>query len=107
MQDENTLDAQHSHIVEVAKKHGDEISQTFEDAAVSGRSGVDRPDFMRMLQAAKEAVSPPKRIYVYSLSRYMRDHFEALLFKRLFQNLGVEIISATEPLPTETCITPS
>src|SRR5439155_18456815 len=35
-------------------------------------------------------------------SRFMRDNFEALLFKRLFQNLGIEIVSATEPLPEET-----
>ena len=69
------------------------------DEAISGLKS-DRPSFLEMLSDAQEEKFDT--IVVYSLSRFSRDRFDAITKKRLLRDVGVEVVSATEPIDSTT-----
>lgn len=67
------------------------------DAGVSGRNAKKRPDFQRMIAAAKSKPSPFDVVLVWKFSRFARNQEESILYKSLLRKeCRVEVISATE-----------
>ena len=84
---------------EFIKREEWEFAKEYIDEAISGLRS-DRPSFLEMLSDAQEKKFD--KIVVYSLSRFSRDRFDAITKKRLLRDVGVEVISATEPIDSTT-----
>jgi len=69
------------------------------DEGISGLKS-NRPSFLEMLSDAQGGKFDA--IVVYSLSRFSRDRFDAITKKKLLSDIGVKIISATEPIDATT-----
>ena len=69
----------------------------FVDAGASATTD-SRPDFQRMLDAARKKPRPFDVIVVHSLSRFFRDAIEGGLHLRSLERAGVRVISVTQQL---------
>ena len=76
------------------------LTDTFIDAAKSGRKTANRDNFMQMINGAKRGDFDI--IVVYKFSRIFRNAYEAHLYEHELAKYGVQIISATEPVDGET-----
>ena len=94
-QNSNTIDAQLSAITSYCQKNGYSLVATYIDMAQTG-TNTERPDFQRMLEAAKAKAFDC--IVLYDMSRGSRDVGDWLSFRRLMRSLNIEIYSATETL---------
>lgn len=99
-QNDLSLEAQISGIKDAAYKNGDEIIAVYEERGESGRT-ADREKFMEMFNDIKTGKLKVKRVYVYTFSRFMRNPNESRFFKLRLEALGVDVISAMQPLPEE------
>ena len=84
---------------EFIKREKWEFTKDYIDEAISGLKS-NRPSFLEMLSDAQEGKFDI--IVVYSLSRFSRDRFDAITKKKLLGDIGVKIISATEPIDSTT-----
>jgi len=84
---------------EFIKREKWEFTKDYIDEAISGLKS-NRPSFLEMLSDAQEKKFD--MIVVYSLSRFSRDRFDAITKKKLLGDIGVKIISATEPIDSTT-----
>ena len=84
---------------EFIKREGWDFTKEYIDEAISGLKS-NRPSFLEMLSDAQEKRF--EMIVVYSLSRFSRDRFDAITKKKLLRDIGVEVISATEPIDSTT-----
>jgi len=84
---------------EFVKREGWEFIKEYIDEAISGLRN-DRPAFLEMLSDAHEKEFDV--IVVYSLSRFSRDRYDAITKKKLLSDIGIKIISATEPIDSTT-----
>lgn len=67
------------------------------DAGISGRKASKRPQFQRMIAAAKEKPAPFGTILVWKFSRFARNQEESILYKSLLRReCSVEVVSVTE-----------
>lgn len=72
-------------------------SHIYVDAGVSGRKAAKRPEFQKMIAAAKNKPRPFDVILVWKFSRFARNQEESILYKSLLRReYGVEVISITE-----------
>lgn len=99
-QDQNSIDLQFRACREAAKRNGDEVVAEYKDEGVSGTT-AEREHFRRMMTDIRSGAIRVNRLYVYSFSRLMRDRIQAGIEKRRLREMGVEVRSATEPLPED------
>lgn len=67
------------------------------DAGISGRKAAKRPQFQKMIAAAKAKPSAFGTILVWKFSRFARNQEESILYKSLLRReCDVEVISVTE-----------
>lgn len=91
-----SISAQFKALREYAAKYGHEVVAEFIDEAESGRT-ADRPQFMRMIAAAKRKEKPFAIILVWKFSRFARNREDSIVFKALLRKCGVQVISINEP----------
>jgi len=94
-QDPNSIDAQLSAITRYCQENGHTIVATFVDMAQTG-TNTERPDFQRMIQAAKDGAFDC--IIIYDMTRGSRDIVDWFTFRKLMHSLNINVFSATETL---------
>lgn len=72
-----------------------EIVSEYTDEALTGRN-ANRPGFQKMIADAKGKTFDT--VLVYSLDRFSRDKYEAVVYKHELKQHGIRVISATEPI---------
>ncbi len=69
------------------------------DPGISGKKAEKRPQFMRMIAAAKERSCPFSVILLWKYSRFARNQEESIFYKSILRSkCGIEVVSVTEPL---------
>ena len=69
------------------------------DAGISGKKAEKRPEFMRMIAAAKEKDCPFTSLLVWKFSRFARNQEESIFYKSVLRSkCGVDVVSVSEPL---------
>lgn len=100
-QAELSPDTQLEKIRDYARSKGIVILQDniYVDAGISGKKAEKRPEFMRMIAAAKEKDCPFTSVLVWKFSRFARNQEESIFYKSILRSkCGVEVISVSEPL---------
>lgn len=88
-------------IQEYARHEGIMIlqDQIYVDAGISGKKAEKRPEFMRMIAAAKEKDCPFTVLLLWKFSRFARNQEESIFYKSILRSkCGVDVVSITEPL---------
>lgn len=88
-------------IQEYARREGIVILQDhiYLDAGISGKKAEKRPQFMRMIAAAKEKDCPFTTLLVWKFSRFARNQEESIFYKSVLRSkCGVDVVSISEPL---------
>lgn len=88
-------------IRDYARREGIVILQDhiYVDAGISGKKAEKRPEFMRMIAAAKEKDCPFTSLLVWKFSRFARNQEESIFYKSVLRSkCGVDVISVSEPL---------
>lgn len=69
------------------------------DAGISGKKAESRPEFMRMIAAAKASDCPFSVILLWKYSRFARNQEESIFYKSILRSkCGIDVVSVTEPL---------
>ncbi len=100
-QEELSPDAQRRLLLEYAEKNDIFISKDyiFIENGISGRHANKRPEFQRMISAAKSEERPFDMILVWKYSRFARNQEESIVYKSLLKKqCNVDVISISEPL---------
>jgi DNA invertase Pin-like site-specific DNA recombinase len=97
MDQSSGLDAQKRTMVEFCERHGVKNYEIFSDHGISGAK-ESRPSLDKLMQAAHEGRL--SHVAVYSFSRFARSTTHLLKALETFQKLGVEFISYTEQIQT-------
>lgn len=100
-QAELSPETQLAKIQEYAQREGIIILQDhiYLDAGISGKKAEKRPEFMRMIAAAKEKDCPFTSLLVWKFSRFARNQEESIFYKSVLRSkCGVDVISISEPL---------
>lgn len=97
-QDELSPDSQKKLLKDYAQKNGI-IIKKFYCESVSGRKAEKRPEFQRMIAAAKSKDHPIDVILVWKFSRFARNQEESIVYKSLLKKKhNVDVVSVSEPL---------
>lgn len=73
--------------------------QIYIDAGISGKKAESRPEFMRMIAAAKSPDCPFSVILLWKYSRFARNQEESIFYKSILRSkCGIDVVSVTEPL---------
>lgn len=100
-QEELSPDAQRRLLLEYAKKNGIIVSADYiyVENGISGRYADKRPQFQKMIAAAKSEDHPIDVILVWKFSRFARNQEESIVYKSLLKKqCHVDVISISEPL---------
>lgn len=100
-QEELSPDAQRRLLLEYAKKNDIVISADYiyTENGISGRHADKRPEFQRMIAAAKSEEHPIDVILVWKFSRFARNQEESIVYKSLLKKqCNVDVVSISEPL---------
>ena len=100
-QEELSPDAQRRLLLDYAKKNEIIISPEyiFTENGISGRHANKRPEFQRMIAAAKSEEHPIDVILVWKYSRFARNQEESIVYKSLLKKqCNVDVVSVSEPL---------
>lgn len=99
-QTELSPDSQIKNIREYAKSHDMIVPDEyiFRDDGISGRTTAKRPDFNRMIAAAKQKTKPFECILVWKFSRFARNREDAVVYKSMLKKLGIDVVSISEPV---------
>jgi DNA invertase Pin-like site-specific DNA recombinase len=69
------------------------------DEGISGRTAAKRPEFMKMIAAAKRKDKPFDIILVHKFDRFARSREDSVVYKSLLRNkCGVRVVSITESI---------
>lgn len=101
MQEELSPDAQQRKIREYAQIHQISLSNDyiFIENGISGKHASRRPEFQRMIAAAKSSEHPFDVILVWKFSRFARNQEESIVYKSLLKRqCNVDVVSISEPL---------
>lgn len=101
MQEELSPEAQKRLLLDYAKQNGYFIPEEFiyMEKGISGKKADKRPEFMRMISAAKQKPAPFQAILVWKFSRFARNQEESIVYKSLLKKqCGIDVISISEPL---------
>lgn len=98
-------DSQLKLIREYADTHGMTLPDAFifrEADGVSGRTVKKRPEFQRMIAAARAPENRIEAILVWKFSRFARNQEESVVYKSLLRReRGIPVISVSEPIDPE------
>ena len=101
-QTEYSPDSQERLIREYAEKNNIFIPDEYvfrESEGISGRKADKRPEFQRMIGAAKQKPAPFEIILVWKFSRFARNQEESIVYKSMLRKqCGVDVVSISEPL---------
>lgn len=101
-QTEYSPDSQRKLLRDYANSHNLVLPEEFvfmEKEGLSGRSAEKRPEFQRMIGAAKSRTHPFDVILVWKYSRFARNQEESIVYKSmLHRECGVNVVSISEPL---------
>lgn len=99
-QEELSPDAQKRLLMDYAKKNNMLLSEDniYLDNGISGKKADKRPEFMKMIGAAKSKNHPYDIILVWKFSRFARNQEESIVYKSLLKKNNVEVVSVSEPL---------
>lgn len=100
-QEELSPDAQKRLLIDYAKNNHILISEEhiYIENGISGRKAEKRPEFMKMISAAKSKEHPFDVILVWKYSRFARNQEESIVYKSLLRKqCNVDVISISEPL---------
>ena len=101
-QTEYSPDSQKKLILAYAAAHSLALPEEFvfmEQEGVSGRMAEKRPEFQRMIGAAKGRPRPFDVILVWKYSRFARNQEESIVYKSMLKReCGVQVVSISEPL---------
>lgn len=76
-----------------------ELYEVFADAGISGTQAQKRPEFQRMMRAARKKEFD--LLYVKSISRFARNTADCLHYVRELQNYGIRVIFEKESIDTD------
>lgn len=96
-QKEISIEGQLRENLAYCEKNNFEVVATYADRAKSGRYET-REDFQRMVSDASHKKFD--YIVVYKLSRFFRNRAESALYRKQLRGYGVQLLSATEQIPT-------
>jgi len=85
---------------EYAEKNNFKIVKIYTDEGKSARSD-ERAAFQEMIEDAKKNPPTFETILIYNQSRFSRNVLDALTYKNLLKNYGVNVVSVTEPFDEE------
>ena len=91
-------DSQLRMIRDYAKRHDIFLSEehVYRDEGISGRTAEKRPDFQKMIAAAKRKEF--EVILIYSTSRFARNHEQSIVYRSMLEKeCGIDVISITQP----------
>lgn len=94
-------DSQLAEIQKYAQREGIRLlpEHVYIDPGISGKRAERRPQFLKMIAAAKEKDCPFSVILLWKYSRFARNQEESIFYKSILRSkCGVEVISVTEPL---------
>lgn len=94
-QNETSIQAQLSAIEGYCARNGIELVRAYCDEAVSGTSD-DRPEFQRMLKDLKDGLKADL-VLVHKLDRFARNRYDAAVYRRCLQELGIRLIAVDQP----------
>lgn len=94
-QTENSIAYQFNKIREYCDKNGIQIVSYYSDEAESG-TNMDRPGFIDMVAAAGRHEFDA--VIIYDITRGSRDVGDWFAFRKQMLRLGIQVISATQPL---------
>jgi len=100
-QAELSPETQLAKLQEYARREGIVILQDhiYLDAGISGKKAEKRPQFMKMIAAAKEKDCPFTVLLVWKFSRFARNQEESIFYKSVLRSkCGVDVVSISEPL---------
>lgn len=97
LQREESIEAQQRIITEYAEKNGYEIIEWYIDRAYSGKT-VNRPDFQRLLNDISSNDCRFKTVIVHKMDRFSRNAAQALEYKGVLQDYGIELVSTAEQI---------
>lgn len=100
-QEELSPEAQKRLLMDYAKQNGYFIPEehVYMEKGISGKKADKRPEFMRMISAAKQKPAPFQAILVWKFSRFARNQEESIVYKSLLKKqCGIDVISISEPL---------
>ncbi|MDR2931513.1 MAG: recombinase family protein [Oscillospiraceae bacterium] len=94
-QTENSIDTQLAAINKYCHENGHNVVCTFVDMAMSG-TNTERPDFQRMIDAAKARQFDC--VVIYDITRASRDVADWMGFRKLMRSYKIDVLSTTEKL---------
>lgn len=101
-QEELSPDSQKRLCLEYAKNNGMIVSNEhiYIEGGISGKHADKRPEFQRMVAAAKRKEGAPfDVILLWKFSRFARNQEESIVYKSMLRNkCNVDVVSITEPL---------
>lgn len=100
-QEELSPDSQKRLLIEYAKSHSMIVSEQhiYTENGISGRKADKRPQFQKMIAAAKSDIHPFDVILLWKFSRFARNQEESIVYKSMLRNkCNVDVISISEPL---------
>ena len=87
-----------------AKYKGFEIAEVFREEGRSAKTIIGRPVLLQMIEFCRKNKKEVKAVFVYRLDRLSRQTADFLALRKRFFDMGVALISASEPTgnsPTE------
>ena len=90
-----SVSAQLRALRDYAQKHNYVVVREYVDEAESGRV-ANRPEFRKMLDAARADDAPFAEILVWKFSRFTRKREHAVAFKSMLRRRGIRVVSITE-----------
>lgn len=90
-----SIDAQLRAIRKYCEDHGYCLLRDYVDEAKSATTD-NRPSFQKMIRDAEKGEF--KKIIVHKLDRFSRNRKDSIVYKAMLRDLGVEVVSVTEPL---------
>lgn len=97
LQREESIEAQQRIITDYAEKNGYIIVEWYIDRAFSGKT-VNRPNFQKMLNTAATNDCPFTAVIVHKIDRFSRSAVDALRYRDVLRDYGVELISTVEQI---------
>ncbi|MDK8193978.1 recombinase family protein [Paenibacillus sp. UMB7766-LJ446] len=98
---ELSIPAQREALQRYADERGWSIVDEYIDEARSAKTDA-RPDFQRMIADAQKTDKHFDAIVVHKFDRFSRNRGDHAVYKALLKKLGVTVVSATEPINTDT-----
>lgn len=98
-QTEFSPQAQKKALLAYASQHNYIVAGTYIDEGISGRTAEKRPQFMKMIAAAKSKEHPFDVILVHKFDRFARSREDSVVYKSLLRKeCNVKVISVTETI---------